>query len=79
MCCPRETAQLERAAHHLYTCRPGWERGHGKRGAGAGGECWKRLSVKAGGWGGHAGQRGLVNFEMCSCSNSQTQLLPKLG
>lgn len=27
----------------------------------------------------YAGQRGLVNSEMFSCSNNQTQLLPKLG
>ena len=30
-------------------------------------------------WGVHAGQRGLVNSEMFSCSTNQTQLLPKFG
>ena len=29
--------------------------------------------------GSYAGQRGLVNSEMFSCSNNQAQLLPKLG
>ena len=71
---PRETKQLERAAHPLSTCRlwGGMERGGLELVAGvlAGALSEGRVSVLG---------KELVSSEMFSCLNNQTQLLPKLG